>query len=856
MMQQYFATKAQYPHTILLFRVGDFYETFGEDAIEAAEILGIVLTKRGNGSASEIELAGFPHHSLNSYLPKLVRAGKRVAVCDQLEDPKQAKGVVKRGVTEIVTPGIALSDDLLEQGTNNFLAALHFPDAATVGAAFLDVSTGEFFCQSGSVARVEKLLQNLRPSEVLVARGQQAAFARAFPALDFYVSKLDDWAYEPGYAHEQLLKHFGLASLKGFGLENEPHGTTAAGVLLHYLHFNEQHQLGHIPRLARFPDDQYVGLDAFTLRNLELLQPLHPDGKALVDVLDETRTPMGARLLRRWMSFPLRDRNLIEKRQRKVAALLADLDLHDAVARNLAGFPDLERLLARLATHRLGPREALALRRALEKLPPLIAALQEAAHQDFHDLLDKLEPVDAPLEILVSRLHPEAPAVVTKPGIIADGFSVELDDLRALKTSAEDYLERLRLREIQRTGITSLKVSFNKVFGYYLEVTHAHKHKVPEDFIRKQTLTNAERYITPELKEFEEKILTAEERILALEQRLYTEFLNDLQPFVTALQLNAALVAGLDVLLSFADTAQRHHYCRPTLADDGKLVLLDARHPVIEQLLPPDQPYVPNDLHLTPEERQVLLITGPNMAGKSALLRQTALITLLAQAGSYVPAREAHVGLVDQIFTRVGASDNLAAGESTFMVEMTEVARILNTATSASLVLLDEVGRGTSTFDGVSIAWALTEYLHNVVGAKTLFATHYHELAELGEQLPRVHNVNVSVQEHEGRIIFLRKLQPGASAHSFGINVAQLAGLPRSVVQRARELLVQFEDQKLVARPGTEEITARQHQMHLFGAQDPIANRVREVLNAVDINRLTPVEALLKLQELKLLLDA
>lgn len=855
LMRQYGQVKQKYPHTMLLFRIGDFYETFGEDAIKAAEILGIVLTKRRNGAASEIELAGFPHHALNTYLPRLVRAGQRVAICDQLEDPKQAKGIVKRGVTEIVTPGITLSDDLLEHSENNYLAAVFFSTPRQLGVAFVEVSTGDYFCTSGSAEKVEKLLFSLQPAEVLLARKDLALFKERF-GEDYFTFRLEDWVFEPEYAQEQLLRHFQVRSLKGFGLESEPLGVQAAGALLHYLQENEHTQLQHLTKIYRFSDEEYVELDRFTVRNLELLQPIFPDGKSLFETLDQTTTAMGARMLRRWISFPLRKPALIQKRLEKTEALLQRPELRNQMRSLLNEVSDLERLLARLATRKMNPREAATLRNSLRQITPLFNVLTEQGGEAFSDVTNFGNTHQPALNLLEERLQEEPPTQLAKGGVIAKNVSENLDEVRALKSETNEVLEQMRQREVQRTGISSLKFGFNKVFGYYIEITNAHKGKAPADYIRKQTLTNAERYITEELKQFEEKILGAEEEILRLEQELYQQLLTDLEPHIEVLQALANLIAGLDVLLSFGRSAERYQYVRPELLEEPRLEIEAGRHPVIENLLPPETPFVPNDLQLNPEQEQILLVSGPNMAGKSALLRQTALITLMAQMGSFVPAKACRLGLVDKIFTRVGAADNVSAGESTFMVEMNEAARILNNATPQSLILLDEVGRGTSTFDGVSIAWALVEYLHNTTGAKTLFATHYHELARLGEQLPRAHNYHISVREVEGKVIFLRKLEPGHSAHSFGINVAQMAGLPPTVVARARELLQEFEQSSFKEKIETEGVQARQaptdrSQMQLFAVEDATARQLRETLRGLDINRLTPVEALLRLQELQ-----
>lgn len=852
LMRQYNQIKAQHPHALLLFRIGDFYETFGEDAVKTAEILGIVLTRRANGAAAFVELAGFPHHSLNTYLPKLIRAGQRVAICDQLEDPKLAKGIVKRGVTEIVTPGIAFTDQILDHARNNYLAALHFPGPDTAGLAFVDVSTGDFFCLTTTRLQAEKLLFSLRPAEVLLPRADYAAFADAF-GQEFHPFRLEDWVFQGVYGTELLLRHFQVANLKGFGLEDEPHGTAAAGALLHYLAQNEQHELRHLNRIYRWQEQHFLSLDRFTLRNLELLQPLHPDGRALADVLDATQTPMGQRALRRWISFPLLDVEEIDRRLQCVEHLTQHPELAEALRTALGRIADIERLLARLATRRILPRELHTLRNTLLALGPLYEPLGQTPASPFATGLAALPAYQPALELAQHYLHPEPAALLGKGPVARPGLNPELDELRELKQDVEAVLEKMRQREIIRTGISSLKVAYNKVFGYYIEISNANRDRVPPDYIRKQTLTGAERYITPELKEFEEKILHAEEKILALENRLFAECIERLLPHIPALQAHATWVAQLDVLLGFARLATQRAYTRPRFTPEPLLHIRAGRHPVIERLLPPDAPYVPNDVRLHCHDEQVLIITGPNMAGKSALLRQVALIQLMAQMGSFVPADEAVLCVADRIFTRVGASDNISAGESTFMVEMNEAARILNTATPRSLVLLDEVGRGTSTFDGVSIAWAITEHLHNAVGARTMFATHYHELAALADHLPRVRNYHVSVREAGGRVLFLRKLEPGHTAHSFGIQVAQMAGLPRSVVQRAQELLAHFEAQSAAthfasAAPPTPAPTA-------LAVHDATWVHIRNSLLGTDVNRLTPVEALLKLQELKQLAE-
>lgn len=866
LMQQYNALKAKHPDTILLFRVGDFYETFGPDAIRTAELLGITLTRRANGAASEVELAGFPHHALDTYLPRLVRGGARVAVCDQLEDPKLAKGLVRRGITEIVTPGLAFTDSLLEPAQANYLVGLVLAPERRYGLAALEASTGEVWCTEGPTDRLDALLAPLRPAEIVIRRGDLRAVRELLgEAPNLY--RLEDWVFEPAYAEEQVLRQFSLASLKGLGVDGLALGAAAAGALVHYLKENEQHRLGHLRPLAPFDTGQYLALDRFTLRNLEVLAPQHPEGRALVQVLDHTRTAMGARLLRRWLAFPLRDRSAIEARHDCLAALLAAPEALDRLRTLLGQVADLERLAMRLATLRLNPREAATLRTSLERLPGILEAVPQPGFTAWRGQVPRAEGLLAPL---VRQLTEAPPPDVAKGGVIAAGVSAALDETRALKTDAEGYLARLRDQEAARTGIASLKIQYNRVFGYYIEVTHANAGRVPEDYIRKQTLANAERYITPELKVFEEKMLSAEETLLRLESELYQALLAELQPEVSTLQQLANALAELDVYCALATQAQRYHYVRPTFVEGPAAVLEieQGRHPVIETLLPREAPYVPNDVTLSGDGQQILLITGPNMAGKSALLRQTALLVLLAQVGSYVPAQALRLRVVDKVFSRVGASDNLAAGESTFMVEMTETARILNQVTAHSLVLFDEIGRGTATYDGVAIAWALVEYLHAEPSraALTLFATHYHELAELAEQLPRVKNYTVRVKEVSGKIIFLRTLVPGSAAHSFGIQVAEMAGVPPAVTARATELLRHFEATHGEALKGSRGATSTPRvanvrqmpppaQLQLFSLHDPVALAVRELLEGLDVNTLTPIEALLKLQEIQRLVS-
>ena len=854
-MKQYNAIKAKYPGTVLLFRVGDFYETFGQDAIKVAEILGIVLTKRANGAASHIELAGFPHHSLDTYLPRLVRAGQRVAVCDQLEDPKQAKGIVKRGVTELVTPGVALNDKILDSKESNYLASVCFVRPDELGVSMIEVSTGEFFCFSGTTEYVEKMLGTLSPSEVLVSRKDLRAFT-LLTGDKYYVTRVEDWVFQQEYAEELLCKHFQTSSLKGFGVEDEVAGVISAGAILYYLENTQQANLGHITRIYRYDNSEFVWLDQFTIRNLELIRPNHPDGKALIDVLDKTLTPMGARLLRRWLLFPLKHVAEIRRRLKAVEAFVKDPQALEGLLDLLKRFGDLERLVSKLATRKIAPREAMILRDSLRTIPDLLEGLKKFGDPAISKRRSGFEDNSEALALLDHYLAEDPSNNLTTGGVINEGVSAELDELRAIAKGGKDYLAAVQQREAERTGITSLKIGFNKVFGYYLEVTHAHKDKVPDDYIRKQTLTNAERYITPELKEYEEKILNAEEKLIALETELYAELLDKLQFSLLSIQKNAVLIAELDVLSTFAVVAKASEYVLPEISNDGALDIRAGRHPVIETTLTSEDPYVPNDVYLDSESQQIVIITGPNMAGKSALLRQTALIVLMAQVGCFVPADLAKVGLVDKIFTRVGASDNISSGESTFMVEMNETARIVNNATRKSLILLDEIGRGTSTYDGVSIAWALVEYLHEQkrCAAKTLFATHYHELNEIAEKMPRVRNYNVSVKEIDGKILFLRKLVPGGSAHSFGINVAQMAGMPKKIVGRAEELLHHFEQNKVNDQETAKTVRfdpSPSFQLNMFELKDEDTLKLRQVLAGVDVDRMTPVEALLKLQEIK-----
>lgn len=869
LMKQFNAIKAKHPDAILLFRVGDFYETFGDDAVKASKVLGIVLTKRKNGAAAFIDLAGFPHHSLDTYLPKLVRAGLRVAICDQLEDPKQTKTIVKRGVTELVTPGVTFNDKVLDTRKNNFLAAVVL-DKKHAGVAFLDVSTGEFLLSEGTLPQMRKLLHSFSPNEVLYRRHADQEFTAAF-GNRFYTYRLDDWVFSAEYARECLLNHFGTATLKGFGVEHLDLGVRAAGAALHYLGETKNDRISHISRIQRIEQDACVWLDAFTIRNLELVDSPHLDARTLLDVLNHTRSPMGARLLRNWVLMPLRDRTAIEARLEVVEHLTGHLDLCETLHNTVHSMGDLERLCGKVASGRINPKELAHLGRALACMAPLQTDLRSAGHNGLAALADRFASVAEVGTQIESHLSADPPLLLSKGGVMADGIHAELDELRGLVHSGKDYLVQIQEREAAATGIPSLKVAYNNVFGYYLEVRNAHKDKVPEGWVRKQTLTQAERYITEELKEYEAKILGGEEKILALESELFQTLVQDVTGHLHAIQQNARTAAHLDCLVALAKCAVANHYTRPRLTDDTALYITEGRHPVIEQTLPPEEDFVANDITLDGNGQQILMITGPNMSGKSALLRQTALITLMAQMGSFVPAKAATIGLVDKVFTRVGASDNISSGESTFMVEMNETASILNNATDRSLVLLDEIGRGTSTYDGISIAWAIAEYLHEKQGCRprTLFATHYHELNEMAAQFPRIRNYNVAVHEVDDRVIFLRKLRQGGSNHSFGIHVAQMAGVPSGVVRRAKEILVQLERSHSgglsqgaaplpqVAEPQPADATQEgEFQLSFFQLDDPVLEQVREEILGTDINNLTPVEALMKLNEIKKILTA
>ncbi len=854
LMKQYNAIKAKYPGALLLFRVGDFYETFGQDAIEASKVLDIVLTKRGSGSASEIELAGFPHHSLDSYLPKLVRAGHRVAICDQLEDPRFVKGIVKRGVTELVTPGVSYNDNVLERKRNNFLASI-FISKENLGIAFLDISTGEFFCAQGTENYVFKLLQSLSPSEIIFCKRHRERLENQL-GDECATFALDDWVYAEEFAHEKLLTQFKTSTLKGFGIDGLSEAIIAAGAILHYLEATEHRDTHHIASISRIDEEAYVWLDKFTIRNLELISSPNEGGVPLLQILDQTVTPMGSRQLRKWMVLPLKEKESIDERLSIVEKFNRDPELVEKITDQLRQVADLERLISKVAVGRINPRELLQLKRSLLAILPVKDLITVAGHE-LKKWGDQLNRCDFLLEKIERELKDDAPMLVHQGGIIREGVNAELDELRAIAFSGKDYLLQIQKREVERTGINSLKISYNKVFGYYLEVSNANKDKVPADWIRKQTLVNAERYITEELKVYEEKILHAEEKLTVIEQRLFLDLVRHASDFVAQIQQNARVVAVLDCLLSFALVAKTNRYARPEINLSTTLSIKAGRHPVIEKQLPPGESFVPNDIYLDNEAQQILIITGPNMAGKSALLRQTALIVLMAQMGCFVPADTASIGIIDKIFTRVGASDNLSRGESTFMVEMTETASILNNLSDRSLILMDEIGRGTSTYDGVSIAWAIVEYLHqhNEVRPKTLFATHYHELNQLAEDLVRVKNFNVSVKEIGDKIIFMRTLKEGGSEHSFGIHVAQLAGMPNKIVLRANEILhfLEKDKHKNEQKKKLSELPKENFQMSLFEG-DPRFKEVKELLAKVDINTISPVEALLKLNEILALL--
>lgn len=853
-MKQYNAIKAKYPDALLLFRVGDFYETFGEDAIRASKILDIILTKRGAGSESEIELAGFPHHSLNNYLPKLVKAGCRVAICDQLEDPKQTKTIVKRGVTELVTPGVALNDDILHSKSNNFLAAVCF-GKHLIGVAFLDVSTGEFLVSQGNSEYIDKLLQNFRPSEVLVSKPKRNEFKTMFGS-ECHTFFMEDWVFQDDYATETLLKHFQTKSLKGFGVEDLFEGIVAAGAVLHYLSETQHHKLQHITTIQRVTQNEHVWMDRFTIKNLELYQSYNQNAVTLIDVIDCTISPMGGRLLKRWLALPLLNIDKINQRHDVVQYLYSDAIVLKEIQNQIKHIGDIERLISKVATVKISPREVVQLKNALEAIVPIKTLTQNTNNKALQHIGHSLELCEELRQRITATLNEDAPVNILKGNTIASDFSAELKELRALSTSGKDYLDAMLERESKLTGITSLKIASNNVFGYYIEVRHTHKNKVPEHWIRKQTLVSAERYITEELKEYETKILGAEERILAIEQQLFSELVLWIGQFIKPVQKNSALIAQLDCLCGFAQLAYDNKYIRPEINESYTLEIKNGRHPVIEKQLPHGEPYIANDLYLDREQQQIIMITGPNMSGKSAILRQTALIVLLAQMGSFVPAEAATIGLTDKIFTRVGASDNISMGESTFMVEMNETASILNNISDRSLVLLDEIGRGTSTYDGISIAWAISEYLHEHPSkAKTLFATHYHELNEMTETFSRIKNFNVSVKELKNNVLFLRKLIKGGSEHSFGIHVAKMAGMPQQVIHRANKILKQLEKSH-----SSEELTNKvktlenDMQLSFFNLDDPLLEQIKEEIVNIDIDVLTPVEALMKLNEIKRML--
>lgn len=856
LMKQYNQIKSKHPDAMLLFRVGDFYETFGEDAIKASKILGITLTKRKNGAAAYIELAGFPHHSVETYLPKLVRAGQRVAICDQLEDPKLTKSIVKRGVTELVTPGVSYNDQVLDQKKNNFLCAIHV-GKKEFGISFLDVSTGEYLLSQGSKEYIEKLIQGFEPKEILFQKGKNKDLQDTLSA--YYTFKLDDWIFTEDFANESLNKHFETKSLKGFGIEAYPEGIIAAGAILHYLSETEHRHLGHITSISRIEEEKYVWLDRFTIRNLELVYSQHENATTLIDILDKTKTPMGGRLLKRWMVLPLKDEKPIQERLNAVEYLYGNSGVLDDIEEKLNEIGDLERLISKVAVGRVNPREVMQLLRTLNQVQPIRNILTETKSKTLKSLSDQLNPCSELIEKITTTLYNDPPVLLGKGKVIADGFDEELDELRAISNSGKGFLDAMQQREIERTGIPSLKISYNNVFGYYLEVTNTHRDKVPEEWIRKQTLVNAERYITSELKEYESKILGAEEKIYAIESRLYQELIQSMTKYTQVIQKNAFLISQLDCFVSFSQVAKENNYTLPQINSSFEIDIKEGRHPVIEKQLKIGEEYISNNVFLDKDSQQIIMITGPNMSGKSAILRQTALICLMAQMGSYVPATEAKIGLVDKVFTRVGASDNISSGESTFMVEMNETSSILNNLSDRSLILLDEIGRGTSTYDGISIAWAIAEYLHEhpKAKAKTLFATHYHELNDMCKQFERIKNFNVQVKEIGQKILFLRKLIEGGSEHSFGIHVAKLAGMPSQVVQRASKMLVQLEESHDVdKKSSTKEkvqkaVNSPDMQLSFFQMNDPVLENIRDELISIDINTLTPVEALMKLNDIK-----
>lgn len=854
LMKQYFEIKEKHPDAILLFRVGDFYETFLEDAIAASDILGITLTRRANGSAQSVELAGFPHHALDTYLPKLVRAGRRVAICDQLEDPKLTKKLVKRGITELVTPGVSINDNVLNHKENNFLASLHI-EKNKAGVAFLDISTGEFLTAEGTFDYVDKLLNSMTPKEILLERSKRNLFEQQFTARSF-TFEMEDWVFTTDAANDRLLKHFETKNLKGFGVQDLKLGIVASGAILHYLDITQHLQIGHITHLSRIEEERYVWLDQFTIRNLELYGTMHSEGKTLAEIIDRTITPMGARLLKRWIAFPLKDVKSIQERLDVVESFFREPDLKDEFIRCLSVVGDLERIISKVAVARVSPRELIQLKVALESIVPIKQACLVSENCVLKRIGEQLNPCPTVKERIEKTINNDPPNLINKGGVIAEGVDVELDELRKIAFSGKNYLLQLQQRESDATGIPSLKISYNNVFGYYIEVRNTHKDKVPETWIRKQTLANAERYITQELKEYEEKILGAEEKILAMESKIFNELVLEVSEYISAIQLNSNLIAQLDALISFSRVSEENCYVRPDVNDSEIIDIKQGRHPVIEKQLPIGEKYIANDLYLDSNSQQIIMITGPNMAGKSALLRQTALIVLMAQIGCFVPADAASIGVVDKIFTRVGASDNISMGESTFMVEMNEAAGIINNLSHRSLVLFDELGRGTSTYDGISIAWAIVEYIHEhpKARAKTLFATHYHELNEMEKLFSRIKNFNVSVKETDGKVIFMRKLVKGGSEHSFGIHVAKLAGLPMNVVDRANEILSDLEKDSSKGKVSKQSVVDKKEegvQLSFFQLDDPVLSQIRDEIVNIDVNNLTPVDALNKLNEIK-----
>lgn len=855
LMKQYFEIKAKHPDAILLFRVGDFYETFSEDAVNAAEILGITLTRRANGAAQFVELAGFPHHALDTYLPKLVRAGKRVAICEQLEDPKQTKKLVKRGITELVTPGVSINDNILNHKENNFLASVHF-GKNNCGVSFLDISTGEFLTAEGTFDYVDKLLNSFVPKEVLIERSKRQLFEENF-GNKFFTFELEDWIYHEDVAKERLLKHFETKNLKGFGVENLVNGIIASGAILQYLDITQHNQISHITGLSRIEADRFVRLDKFTIRSLELISTMNEGGKSLLNIIDRTVSPMGARMLKRWLVFPLKDPAPINERLEVVEYFFKNPDVKELIDRQLCLIGDLERIISKAAVGRISPREMMQLKVALSAIEPIKEVCSDSGEESLLKIGEQINPCAVIREKIDRTINPDPPVLLNKGGVVKKGVNAELDELRDIAHSGKDYLLKVQQRESEKTGIPSLKISFNNVFGYYIEVRNTHKDKVPEDWIRKQTLVNAERYITQELKDYEEKILGAEEKISSLEAQIFNELALDLLEYIPAIQQNANLVARLDCLLSFAKIASENKYIRPEINESLIIDIKQGRHPVIEKQLPPGEPYIANNVLLDSEKTQVIIITGPNMAGKSALLRQTALIVLMAQIGCFIPAESAKIGITDKIFTRVGASDNISLGESTFMVEMNEAADILNNISPRSLILFDELGRGTSTYDGISIAWAIVEHIHEhpKAKAKTLFATHYHELNEMEKSFKRIKNYNVSVKELDNKVIFLRKLEKGGSEHSFGIHVAKMAGMPQSIVKRSNEILLQLESDNRksgISKPVKEIAQNREGlQLSFFQLDDPVLSQIRDEVKNLDINNLTPVEALNKLNDIK-----